>query len=257
MPWGYAAAGIASGVIGSAGSKSAAKQAAGASLDAMGIQRDMFNATRGDLRPFYKAGVPALERLMYLTGLKGEDSGDGEFGSFMREFRTADFERDPGYQFRLEEGEKALSRAAAARGLSRSTPGLKALLRFNQDFASNEFGAARSRFEADKAGKFNFLSYLVGTGHNAAAQTGQVGANLAAGGAQAIVAGGQAAASGTLGAASAWNNAIQGGLGNYMYQQRWDEMMKRFPVFSAPSSGVPLQQDMVAGQYSTMNPQYG
>jgi hypothetical protein len=170
-------------------------------------------------------------------------AGDPEYGSLMKDFSLADFARDPGYMFRLEEGEKALTRGAAARGLAKSSPGLRSLMRFNQDLASSEFAAAHGRFEGAKAGKFNLLSYLSGGGQNAAAMTGTAGTNAAAGAAQAIMAGGNAGAAGAIGSASAWNNAIQGGLGNYMYQQRFDQMMKRMPVFGSPGAGgvPPLQ----------------
>ena len=183
------------------------------------------------------------------AAVAGRDAkADPEFGSLMRDFTLADFQKDPGYQFRVDEGERALTRGAAARGLAKSTPGLKALLRFNQDMGSQEYGAAYGRFEAGKSQKFNLLSYLSGAGQNAAAMAGTAGTNAAAGMSQASIAGGNAAAGGVVGSASAWNNAIQGGLGNYMYQQRYDEMMKRFPVFGSGTPG------MTPGQLNAITP---
>lgn len=187
--------------------------------------------------------------------LMGDASGrayaDGEYGSLMKDFSLADFAKDPGYEFRRSEGEKAVTAAAASRGLGTSSPGLKALMRYNQDYASNEYGQAYGRFEANKAGKFNLLSYLSGGGQNAAAMTGTAGANAAAGASQAIVAGGQAAGAGVMGAAGAWNNALQGGLGNYMYQQRYNEMIKRMPVFGAPTGTT-----TVTGNINNAGPSY-
>lgn len=46
---------------------------------------------------------------------------------------------DPGYQFRLEEGAKALERSAAARGVLRTGGTLKDLLSYGQDLASQEY----------------------------------------------------------------------------------------------------------------------
>lgn len=46
---------------------------------------------------------------------------------------------DPGYQFRLSEGQKALERSAAAKGGLFSGGTLKDLTRYGQNFASNEF----------------------------------------------------------------------------------------------------------------------
>lgn len=52
---------------------------------------------------------------------------------------------DPGYQFRLKEGQKALDRGAAAGGMSLSGAQQKALGQYNQGFASQEFNAAYNR----------------------------------------------------------------------------------------------------------------
>lgn len=47
--------------------------------------------------------------------------------------------RMPGYQFRLNEGTKALNTSWAANGMRESGAAEKALLRYGQDYASNEF----------------------------------------------------------------------------------------------------------------------
>lgn len=49
------------------------------------------------------------------------------------------FEADPGYQFRLQQGEDAINRMAAAQGGRHGGETLKALAEYNQNFASNEF----------------------------------------------------------------------------------------------------------------------
>lgn len=57
----------------------------------------------------------------------------------------ANFEADPGYQFRLGQGQQAVDRAAAAAGGRLSGAALKKLTEYNQGFASNEFGNAANR----------------------------------------------------------------------------------------------------------------
>ena len=52
---------------------------------------------------------------------------------------------DPGYQFRRSEGLNAVLHSAASRGLSRGGSALKALDRYGQGFASNEFGQLFNR----------------------------------------------------------------------------------------------------------------
>ncbi len=107
-------------------------------------------------------------------GLPGET--DPEFGSLMRDFGAADFETEPGYEFRLAEGAKALERSAAARGQSFSGGTLKALTRYSQGVASDEFGRAYNRFQENRATRYNFLAGLSGTGQTSAAQLGDIGA---------------------------------------------------------------------------------
>ena len=94
----------------------------------------------------------------YYRGLKPPyDVGEGEFmrpyqGEFTGdvnqrpfEFNTEDLYKDPGYQFRLSEGEKAIERSAAARGMLQSGRTLKELERYGQGVASQEFENAYSR----------------------------------------------------------------------------------------------------------------
>ena len=60
-------------------------------------------------------------------------------------FAGGDLHLDPGYQFRISEGEKAIRRSAAAGSGVHSGATLKALQEHGQDVGSREFGAARRR----------------------------------------------------------------------------------------------------------------
>jgi hypothetical protein len=61
-------------------------------------------------------------------------------------FDAADFQADPGYEFRRSEGNRGIEQSAAAHGSLQSGASLKELNRFNQDTASNEFDRAHSRW---------------------------------------------------------------------------------------------------------------
>jgi hypothetical protein len=82
------------------------------------------------------------------------------------------FQGDPGYQFRMQEGLKALQGSAAARGSLNSGATLKAISRYGQDYASNEYANAYGR-------EFNRLSTIANLGQNSAAQTGAANQNYA------------------------------------------------------------------------------
>ncbi|MFQ5509349.1 MAG: hypothetical protein ACE5FN_08425 [Leptospirillia bacterium] len=59
--------------------------------------------------------------------------------------------RDPGYRFRFDQGQQALERSAAARGKALSGQAARALARYGQQFASEEFDRAHRRAtEADE-----------------------------------------------------------------------------------------------------------
>lgn len=73
-------------------------------------------------------------------------------------FTAADLETDPGYQFRLAEGNKALERSAAAKGILQSGGTLKALTKYGQDAASQEYANAWDR--AMQGRKQDFTEYL-------------------------------------------------------------------------------------------------
>ena len=60
-------------------------------------------------------------------------------------FTANDFQADPGYAFRLSEGQRGLDRQAAARGGLISGSALKAASRYGQDMASQEYGNAFNR----------------------------------------------------------------------------------------------------------------
>jgi hypothetical protein len=93
---------------------------------------------------------------------------DKSKATLLKNFTNEDFVKDPGYEFRMAEGEKGINRALAARGGFNSGAALKALDRYNQDYASNEFTNAYNRDAANKARTFSFLSGSAGQGLQAA-----------------------------------------------------------------------------------------
>lgn len=70
-------------------------------------------------------------------------------------FSMEDFKADPGYQFTLDEGNKALDRAQSARGGFYSGAALKEASRYNTGMASNEYGNAYNRYNNDFGMAYN------------------------------------------------------------------------------------------------------
>lgn len=130
------------------------------------------------------------------------------FGSLLDEFTGEDLENDPGYQFRLNQGNQALDRSAAARGGLYSGNQLRALGRYNQDFASTEFTNAFNRDRTDRNNIFNMLSGVAGTGQASTNLVGQQGMNFGQQAGNNAIGAGNARASGYLAQGNNWGNAI-------------------------------------------------
>jgi hypothetical protein len=198
-------AAVAGGYIASQGAKSAANTQAASADRAADLNWQQYQQTREDQAPWREAGTVALSQL---TG--GLQPG----GEYNHSFTMDDYQADPGYQFRLSEGQKGITNAAAARGAGYSGATLKALARFNSDQASQEYGNAYNRFETDIGNRFSRQASVAGIGQAATNQTAAAGSSAAASTGQAIQDAGTARASGYVGSGNAINGAL-GTVSNY------------------------------------------
>lgn len=105
---------------------------------------------------------------------------DPKFGSLAKKFGMSDFETEPGYQFRLSEGQKALDRAQLARGGFLSGAAMKAAQDYGQNIASDEYGKVYGRFRDYQDSLYNKLAGMSNQGMgavNSGAQNNQNYAN--------------------------------------------------------------------------------
>lgn len=192
---------LVSGWMGADAARDAADQQAQAAREANQIAWNMFQQNRADLEPWRQAGVGALGQLT---------AGTQPGADFNRNFRLSDYLADPGYQFRLTEGQNALENSAAARGGLLSGNTLKAITNYGQNAASQEFGNAYNRWNNDTSNRFNRLSGLAGTGQQATTNVASMGQNTAGQVGQNTIDIGNARAAGRVGSANAWNNTLGG-----------------------------------------------
>ena len=200
------------GYMGAQASKEAAREQRRAAQQQLELQRQMYNQQRADFEPFRMAGTQAQNALMLGLGLGGTPAQEG-YGALMRDFSMADYEADPGYQFRLQEGLKALDRQAAARGGTLSGAALKGTQRYAQDVASQQYSNAFNRYMANRASKLGSLGGLVSTGAGAAQGLAGAAGQFGQLGGQTLADIGNARAAGIMGPASAYAGAL-GGIGN-------------------------------------------
>jgi hypothetical protein len=228
MTFFVAGAVVAGGIYGSRQSRKAADKQAKAAEKAADLQRDvageqldlqrrMYEENVARQQPFLEAGQGALNQLIPLS-------------SEYTPFGMAQFEQDPGYQFRMQEGMKALDRQAAARGGLISGGALRAAQRYGQGMASQEYGNAFNRYQAERAARLQPLQSLAGVGQTTAQQVGAAGQAYGQGASNVLGQMGtnvgnlmtdaaQARASGYVGQANALTGALSSGLNFYSNQQ--------------------------------------
>ena len=217
-----AAATVASSLIGASSSRKAASTQAAAADRAAELQNEQFQQTRQDQMPWLKAGEGALNKLVGAVDYQ--------------KFGINQFQQDPGYAFRLSEGQKALDRSAAARGGLISGGALRAAQRYGQEMGSQEYTNAFNRYQTERNAMLNPLQSLAGVGQTTATQLGQAGAANAANVGNLITGGAAAQAAGQIGA----TNAITGGLGTYLnYSQNnalLNALKNRGSTYGGPSN---------------------
>lgn len=196
---------------GESGAARRAGEAANAAADReLALRRQMYEEGVARQKPFYEAGVNALPG--YLSGI-------GPGGELVRGFTMADYQADPGYGFRLAEGQKALERSAAARAGLQSGSALRAAARYGQEMGSQEFSNAYQRFRDTQGLRRNALAGVVGYGPTSANAMTSSGQNYAAGAGPVISGQGETTANALLAAQRARGSAygqVGSALGKYL-----------------------------------------
>lgn len=247
---------VGSSLIGAATSMHGAKKAAGAAADAsresVAEQRRQFDLARGDQAPYRALGNNALASISRLYGYApaAEPAGGaafdpqanwlasipagaggiygglmGDIGEQTRAWMAAQsrgpigapsaqtpagpdlsvFWESPDYRFNLGEGQKAIDRSLAARGRALSGAGVREGIRYASGMASNEFGNF-----------YNRLASQAGIGQSSVNATGQMGMQTAGNIGNALMQAGNARANAYMTGAQGINNAVQGGIGNWL-----------------------------------------
>ena len=222
--------------------KSAAQVQADAARQAGQISQQQYEQTRQDQMPWLEAGRDALGQLSDRIGQNAQfdDRWGGRIESAYQNGQLTggldpnNFQNDPSYQFRKQQGMDGLQSSAAASGGLLSGAALKSLNQYNSNLASQEYGNAWQRDQSEKqnlmgvlsgnrAGDYNLfsnedtrqynqLANISGVGQQPAGQLGQFGAQNAQNQGNALINGANAQANGLIGAA----NAKQQGMGNIL-----------------------------------------
>ena len=233
MSFWVAGAVVGSSLIGAVASNKAAGTQAQASRDATAAQQDALAKQTALNQPFYDTGVNAMNKLA------------GQAAYTPEKFN---YQADPGYAFRFNEGMKGLNATAAARGGLISGNALKGATDYGQAAGSQEYQNAYNRYLTNNAQTLQAYNtntanqqYLANLGQSSANnQANQIGnfGNAAAGN---IIGAGNAQAAGTVGGA----NALTSGLGTYLNYNQNQNMLNAFNSRS--------QYGNLASQYGASN----
>ena len=230
---------LVGGYMSSKGATNAAGTQAASADRAAELQKEMFDKQMELNKPYREAGIIGQDRLMELMGLGGNTGAEG-YGKYGRDFSMADYQADPGYAFRLSEGQKAIDRSAAARGGTQSGAALRAATRYGQDMGSQEYGNAYSRYQTNRTNQLQPAGSLMTSGQNAAANAGAAAGNYGASAGNLMMQGGQAIAAGQLGAGNTWNNALGTAASSYQNQQNFNNYLGQRQLNSANRSSDPI-----------------
>lgn len=229
MPWAAiasAAASIIGGSMQAGAAEDAANTTAAATREQTALQRQMYKEGVQRQKPFYDAGVNALGQ--YVQGIQPG-------GELARDFTMADYQVDPGYAFRLQEGIKALDRSAAARGGLLSGNQLRGVSEYGQNLASQEFGNAYNRFINQQNVRRNALASLAGLGQTTAGALNTLGGTYASNAANLAMNQATNQANAGLVSSRAWGSAY-GDAANQLGKVNWGN------VFGGGSPDAPIEE---------------
>lgn len=199
----------------------------------------------------WKADMLKQAEQQYLAN-GGEDvTQSADYGSLLKNFTGEDLQNEPGYQFGLAEGQKALDNSAARNGSLFSGAALKAAARYGNDYASTKYNDAYNRDAQNKSRTYSFLSGASSQGQNAAAGVSNAAQNYSNTVGNNLTAQGNASAASTIGL----GNALTSGLTNYannQQQQQWINALtakNSSPITSGNSGWSAGNPDVDYGQY--------
>lgn len=141
---------------------------------ANGVLGNVYDNLNGKIDPYLAAGQQGLG--MLVQALSPGGSLTKQFS-----FNPSNLQNDPGYQFQLKEGMKALQNSAAATGAGGSGGTAKSLMNFGEGLADTTFNQAYNRalttFQTNRNNTLGSLMGLTGIGQSALNQSIGVGEN--------------------------------------------------------------------------------
>lgn len=171
-------ASIIGGLVSSSASSKAASRATQASQDATvqnnALARETRDQNSATLAPFVQQGGAATAYINQLLGIGGAapaaGAGNTNLAPGAAQSGFDAFRNSTGYQFRVGEGNRAITNNKAVSGLLKSGSTLKALTSYGQNQASAEFGNYLGALQGQQGVGLSAASAQAGVANNYSAQ---------------------------------------------------------------------------------------
>lgn len=170
----------------------------------------------------FSAGGPNAR---WADSINLEGPGGGAAGGLGGMLGSGNVATDPSFQFRLQEGQKALERSAAAKGTLLTGGTAKALTRYAQDYASGEYQNIFNRLFSTTQLGLQAAGGAAGVGSTYSNNVGANNANYGANQGNLITGQANSQAAGQVGSSNAWGNVV-GDLAN-LGGQWWERRNAR------------------------------
>lgn len=226
-----AGAAVVGAVVSSNDSRTAAASQDHAASMASQTQANLLNTEQQNAAPYLASGNAALSQL------------NSQMPELTRKFTMQDFQSDPGYQFQLQQGQQALQRSAASKGLLNSVGTQQNLDTYTQGLASQDYQQALGNFTNSQQQRYNMLAGLSQQGLNATGMTNAAAQNVGNNISNNQMAQGNASAASTIASGNAFSGALGTAANGYMGQNMFNQLMQN--------------QNQTRFQYNTPNPGLG
>ena len=243
MPW-IAGAIVGSSLIGGYSANKAAQTQADAAAQSAAMQKQMFDVQNAQQAPYRQTGYNALNQIGALgsgtygmVDQSGQNAGTGTGSGYLtQQYTPQDFAAgiDPGYAFRLQQGQRALQGQQNQAGGLIGGNALAAMQDYTQGSASQEYGNAFNRFQTQRGNIYNTLASMAGLGQTSLGQTGQLSGQTSQNVGNAISGAGSAIGAGQVASGNALAGGITGAGNGYMLSQM---LAQRNPLSMQVPSG--------------------
>lgn len=225
-----AATSLASGMMAADGASSAGATIGKAGAAGSSFLSGLLDEVRRQTTPWIERGNEANSALFNLMGL--EKGGPGALNSWMLkpfDMTQKQVEESPGYQFRKDQGLKAVQNSAASKGLATSGHAMKGAADFATGLASAQWQQDFNNYWANRMNVAGLLTGVSNSGLQAQGQFGQQAAALGGGSANMGMQGAQGQAAGQMGAANAMASGVSNAgsaAGSTMMMSNYMDMLK-------------------------------